>query len=134
MYPAKPLKIRPLRCHFQHGRAEYKHPPPDHDIIHYLASHDSDLARDLRDRRSVSSSVHEINGVAINWDCKKQRNVAEHSNGSEIRALYHGVRKTYCIRNFLMSIGYGLRHPTPTYEDNLATISQVLRDRIAPQA
>ena len=33
-----------------------------------------------------------------------------------------------------MSIGYGLQHPTPTYEDNVATIRQVLKDRIAPQA
>lgn len=128
-----------LRCSYLigiagSGHTEYKHAPPTPDIIEYLASHDSDLARDLRDRRSVSSSVHEINGVAIDWECRKQKNVAEHSNGSEIRALYIGVRKTFCIRNFLLSIGHRLQHPTPMFEDNLATISQVLHNRIAPQA
>ncbi len=75
-----------------------------------------------------------MNGVAIDWDSKKQEKVAEHSNGAEIRALYHGVKKTIIIRNFLKTIGYPCKTPTTTYEDNSATISQVLKDRITPKA
>ena len=64
---------------------------------------------------------------------KKQPHVAEHINGSEIRALFHGVKNTFCIHNFLLSIGSPISRPTPTYEDNQATIKQVLKDRLTPQ-
>ena len=34
----------------------------------------------------------------------------------------------------MASIGFPLSKPTPTYEDNQATIKQVLKDRITPEA
>lgn len=132
MYPTKPLKMKPIHCHFRKGHAEYSRTPIDN--TDFTAYHDADLARDLRDRKSVNSSIHEMNGVAIDWICKKQHTVAEHSNGSEIRALFNGVRKTFCIRNFMTSIGSPICLPTPTYEDNQATIKQVNKDRLTPRA
>lgn len=132
MYPRKPFKTNPIRCHFLKGYAEYTNTLLDN--VDLAAYHDGDLARDLRDRRSVNSSIHEMDGVEIDWMCKKQNTVAEHSNGSEIRALFSGVCKTFCIRNFMTSIGYPICLPTPTYEDNQAMIKQVEKDRLTPQA
>ena len=97
------------------------------------AYHDSDLARDQITRRSVNAIIFELNGVAIDWICKKQPLVAEHSNGSEIRSLFTGVRRTYCIRTYLAMIGFTISAPTPTFEDNAETIVQVTKNIIAPQ-
>ena len=74
-----------------------------------------------------------MNGVIIDWDFKKQSQVSEHSNGSEIHALYNGIIKTHFICNFLLSIGFPFNKATLTYEDNKTTISQVLKDIITPQ-
>ena len=102
--------------------------------LDYVTYNDGDFGRDLKDRRSISSNIHTLNGVAIDWKAKKQQRVAEHTNGSEVRALFQGVKQTYCLRNFMLSIGFPICQPTPTYEDNQATIKQVLKDRITPQA
>ncbi len=71
-----------------------------------------------------------LNGVVISWTCKKQPQVAQHSNGAELRALHHGVRKSYCIKKFLNSIGIKNVLPIPTHEDNEATLQQVTKNRI----
>ena len=71
-----------------------------HDYLKLQAYHDSDLGRDLVTRHSINASLHELNGVAISWTCKKHPKVSEHSNGSEIRSLFQGVHKSSCIRNF----------------------------------
>jgi hypothetical protein len=41
---------------------------------------------------------------------------------------------TLCIRSFLTTIGYGQSLPKLTFEDNNATISQVIKDCLTPQA
>lgn len=69
MYPRKYFKVKPIKCNFQKEQAEI-------DKCHLSqldlkAYHDSDLSRDLHNCRSVSSSVNEVNGVAIDWISKK---------------------------------------------------------------
>ena len=118
MYPRKPMKVNNVSNHSQVGVEEYKSNTKDTIGDTYYTSHDSDLSRDLRDRISVNSNIHMMNGVTIYWDSKKQSEVSEHSNGDEIRALYHGLKKKVFIRNFLKSIGFPCKVSNTTYEDN----------------
>lgn len=101
MYPIKPMKVNNVSNHSQVGVEEYKSNTKDTIGDTYYASHDSDLARDLRDMRLVNSNIHMMNVVTIDWYSKKQSEVSEHSNGDEIRVLYHGVKKIVFIRDFL---------------------------------
>ena len=87
MYPRKQLRRSPLRCHFECGDAEIKSLKSHTSLtsttkptstlsnnpITLRSYHDSNLGRDLLTRRSVNASVHELNGVAIVWTCKKKR-------------------------------------------------------------
>jgi len=129
IYPRHAIKDTPLKCHFSKGIAEVVQ-----QTNTTLTNHnDADLARDIQDRRSVTCTIHTINTVAVSWKCKKQTQTALHSNGAEIRALQSGVKTTLHIRQFMATIGHPITHPTPTYEDNQATIHQVLQDRLTPQ-
>ena len=58
---------------------------------------------------------------------------ADCTNGSEIQALHTCVRRIIVHRQFLASAGHPISAPTIAYEDNSATISQVLKDRLTPQ-
>ena len=94
---------------------------------------DADFARDLSNRRSVTSTLHTLNSVAVSWKVKKQIETALHPNGAEIRALQSGVKQTIIFRNLLQNLGFPQRRPTITLEDNNSTIAQVLKDRLTPQ-
>ncbi len=129
MYPRKDFKKNPLHCIFQKGDGEIT---DLNEVIDIQAYHDADLARDIVTRRSTTASIHLLNGVVISWTCKKQPQVAQHSNGAELRALHHGVRKSYFIKKILNSIGIKIYLPIPTHEDNAATLNQVSKNRIEP--
>ena len=58
---------------------------------------------------------------------------ADCTNGSEVRALHLCVRRIIVHRRFLTSAGHPVQSPTIVFEDNSATISQVLKDRLTPQ-
>ena len=58
---------------------------------------------------------------------------ADCTNGSEIRALHTCVRRIIVHRQFLASAGHPVSALTIAYEDNSATISQVLKDPLTPQ-
>lgn len=110
---------------FSKGEAEFRITIP---ITEY---HDRDFSRD---RRSVSSSVNLLNGVTIYWTCKKQTQVSEQTNGSEVSALFSGVRKTTFIRNFFTYIGHPFKEPTKTFEDKQSTICKVIQYRLTVKA
>ena len=55
------------------------------------------------------------------------------TNSTEIKSLFKGTKKTKIFRRFMESMGRPLTHPSPTYEDNNATISQILKDRLTPR-
>ena len=61
---------------------------------------DADLANDIATRRSVTGVVHEYNEVAFAWKIVKQASTALHTNGSEIRAFFTGVKRTIVFRFF----------------------------------
>jgi hypothetical protein len=88
-----------------------------------INSADADHAWDIRDRHSISSSLHLLNRAAIAWKCKKQATMTLQYTGSDIVSLAEGVKKTGHIRDFLSSIGYPVGEPTPTLENNQGTIT-----------
>ena len=98
-----------------------------------MAYSDADLARDLHDRRSVTSTIHTINVIYVSWKCKKQVETALHSNGAELRAIQTGVKETIVCRHLMQSMGFIQHGPTLTFEDNQATIQQVIKDHLTPQ-
>ena len=54
-------------------------------------------------------------------------------NDAETRALFQATRKTVWFRSILKSLNVPQPGPTPTFEDNKATIAQVLNDRLTPR-
>ena len=129
MYPAKKLKDdKRIELHWGRGEAEKLH---HSDLLENFDN--ADFARDLRDRRSVTSTVHLLNGVAVMWSCSKQTSTSLHSTGAKIRALHKGVRGSIFARNFLAGIGFPHGRPVVTYEDNQATVAAVLADRTMPR-
>jgi hypothetical protein len=85
---------------------------------------DADHARDIRDHRSITSSID------VAWKYKKQAVTTLHSAGSETTSLTSGVKKTNHLHDFLASLGYTIGAPTPTFEDNQGTIKAIRASRI----
>jgi len=93
----------------------------------------TNLAKDMTTRRPVTSVVHEYNEVVFAWKIVKQAGVALHTNGSEIRAFFTGVKRTKIIRRCVVSLGRTSKGPTPSYEDNDATIHQIQANKLTPK-
>jgi hypothetical protein len=74
---------------------------------------DADHARDIHERRFITSSTHLLNGVEITWKYKKQVFTTLHSTGSEITALTSGVKKTNHLHELLSSLIYPVGAPAP---------------------
>jgi hypothetical protein len=102
---------------------------PQNDTV-LVNTADADHAWDIRDCRSITSSIHLMNGVDIAWKCKKQAVATLHSTGSEITSLTSGVKKTNNLLDFLASLGYPVGAPTPTFEDNQGIIKAIRASRI----
>jgi hypothetical protein len=100
MYPAKPLSRKSLTTHWARGSAEYLGPEVGTCFVN---TSDADHARDIRDRRSTTSTIHLLNGVAVSWLCKKQSVSTLHSTGSEIIALATGAKGTINGRAFFLA-------------------------------
>ena len=133
MFPRKKVShTTPLASHFGTGDAEITSLDYQHFTGHKSWS-DSDFARDLTDRRSVISAIHEYNGVACAWHTNKQPDTAASTTDAEICSLFQTAKRTVSYRRLLLSIGRASPTATPIFEDNAATIAQVLRDRITPR-
>jgi hypothetical protein len=91
---------------------------------------DADYARDFRDRRSVTSHIHLLNGIIVAWKCKKQSIKTLHCTGSDIKLLTSGVNRTNHIRDFASSLGYPFGAGTPTLDDSQGTIRAIKASRI----
>jgi hypothetical protein len=127
MYPHRPLGKKALAMHWAKDTVEYLAPEYGTSIIN---SADADHARDIRERRSVSSSLHLLNGVLIEWKCKTQSTSALHSTCPEIISLSEGVKTTGHIHDFGSSVGYPFREGTTTLEDNQGTIKTAESSRL----
>ena len=66
---------------------------------------DSDLARDVANRRSVTSLIHEYNGVLFVWKSKKQNDVVNCTKRAEIQAYFVGIKRVIQYRRFKVSLG-----------------------------
>ena len=64
---------------------------------------------------------------------KKQPDTSTSTTDAEIRSLYQTAKRTVSYCRLLLSIGRSHPNPTPIFEDNNATIAQVLRDRLTPR-
>ena len=127
-YPRHKLHTKnPLSVRWGKGEAELIPIAYNSGLVSFA---DSDHARELLNRRSVSSVIVLLNGVAVDWKCSKQKETALHSTGAEIRALATGMKLTLALRNLLRSIHYQFCAPTPIYEDNRATILCIRNARI----
>jgi hypothetical protein len=78
-YPRRPLSKKALGMHWYKGTAESI---PQEYGVGLINSNDADHARDIRDRRSISSSHNILSGVVVAWRCKKQVISTLHSLGS----------------------------------------------------
>ena len=67
------------------------------------------------------------------WKIAKQSGTAHHTNGSEIRAFFTGVKRTIVFRRFFESLGKIIKGPTISYEDNNAAIQQMHADKLTPR-
>ena len=133
MFPRKNTNdTTPIASHFSSGDAEIT--SIDYNkFTGYKAWSDSDFARDILERRSIISVVHEYNWVTCAWHTNKQPDTSTSTTDAEIRSLYQTAKRTVSYRRLLLSMGQ--LHPNPTYifEDNNATIAQVLRDGLTPR-
>jgi hypothetical protein len=121
MCPAKPLS------HWARGSAEYLGPEFGTCFVN---TSDADHARDIRDRRSTTSTIHLLNGVAVSWLCNKQSFSTLHSTGSEIITLATGAKGTINGSAFFSVLGYHIACATDTMEDNQATSKCILSSLI----
>ena len=134
MFPATPIKEnKPMRSHFSKGEAEIT----NYDYTNHSGLEtwsDAEFCRDVISRRSTTSAEHTYNNVAFAWTCTKQPEPGEGSvNDAETIALFQVTRKTVWYRSILQSLNVPQPSPTPTFEDNKATITQVLNDRLTPR-
>jgi hypothetical protein len=97
VYSAKPLSHKSLTTHWARGSAEYLGPEFSTCFVN---TSDADHARDIRDHRSTTSTIHLLNGVTVSWLCKKQYVSTLHSTGSEIIILATGAKGTINGRAF----------------------------------
>jgi hypothetical protein len=149
LYPHYPLSKSALAMHWAKGSAEFLLPEYGTMLINsadadhardirdrrsissneygtmLINSADADHAHDIRDIRSISSNLHKLNGVIVSCKSKKQATPTLHSTGSEIVSLTDGVKKTNHLRDFMASIGYPSDDPTPTFEDNQGIIQSI---------
>ena len=132
MYPRKTSNCSPMNIHFYKGYAEPQSVNASNKQLGMASWSDSDFARDLVSRRSVTSGYTEYNQVAVAWLSKKQTQVSECTNSAEVRALFTMAKRTEIFRRWMTSMGRPIKDPTPIFEDNKATIAQVLKDRLTP--
>ena len=83
---------------------------------------DADHARDLKTRKSVTSIIVTMLGVAVHWHMSKQTCIASHSTDAEIRAFYQAVKMNRYLRMILEWMYIPLKGPTTIWEDNQPAI------------
>jgi hypothetical protein len=77
VYPRRPLNKKSLALHWGKCTAEFL--PPECGTV-LVNTADAYYARDIRDRRSITSHIYLLNGVIVAWKCKKtiNHNIAFH--------------------------------------------------------
>ncbi|OWY92149.1 RxLR effector protein [Phytophthora megakarya] len=83
---------------------------------------DSDYAKDVDTRRSVSGYVMQLGECAITYSCKSQRTVALSSTEAEYMSLAHGVKEIIFLRELLGELDVK-QDPTVVNVDNQSAIA-----------
>lgn len=132
MYSSKKVnENKPLCYHFAKGEAEIS----NYDYTAHSGLEgwsDADFSRDVLARRSTTSTEHNYNETSIAWQCTKQAEPGGSVNEAETRSLSQASRKTIWYRSIMQSLNAPQPGPIPIFEDNKATITQVLNDRLTP--
>ena len=71
--------------------------------------------------------------VGFSSQCVKQPEVAASTNDSEVRVLFQTTKQILVYRDVLSSLDLPKPELIVTHEDNAATISQVIKDRLTPR-
>eukprot|EP00957_Ditylum_brightwellii_P014336 1078946-Ditylum_brightwellii.AAC.1 len=79
---------------------------------------DTDLTRELKERRSTTSIALLTSGVPTHWDISKQDEPTGATTSAESFALHKGILKASDNRNFSSTIGYSIGDPSTVYADN----------------
>jgi Reverse transcriptase (RNA-dependent DNA polymerase) len=94
---------------------------------------DSDYAKDMDDRKSISSGLHLLGGTLVNWESKKQDCVTLSSTEAE----YHSLAKGACENKFIMMLlDEAIRHKEEdrligwVFEDNMGAIYLVKNQHV----
>ena len=95
---------------------------------------DEDYARDISDRRSLTSKSDLFNGAVIFWCAREQYKTPRRISNAETKAIYTRVLDKNWVKNFYRSIVYPIGPLSKLYKDKQATIKIVLVDRTTPQA
>ena len=90
--------------------------------LHIYVHVDSDHARDLDTRRSVTACIVFGNGTAVSWKSKMQPTVAKSSMEAEYMALCFATCEILSLNTTVMRIGYAKQRPISVYEDNQSAI------------
>ena len=93
MYPRKKLKTYEMVVHCAKGEGEIKNLNKVKKYSDYKIWADSNLARDVVNIISVTSLVHEYNGVAFALKSKKQNDIADCANRDEIQTYFMGIKR-----------------------------------------
>ena len=94
---------------------------------------DSDHARDLKTRKSVTCIIVAIYGIIVHWVMQKQTCIAAHSTDAEIRAYFSAVQLNKYVRCVLQFLCHDMRLPTTIYEDNQPALDIMTAGHITTQ-
>jgi len=84
---------------------------------------DSDWARDLNSRRSVSGYTFIFCRAAIAWSAKKQQTLALSSTKAEYMAMTHSRKELTFLTHLFCDMGIPIPKPIPLLIDNPSTIT-----------
>ena len=114
MYPARKIEgTQVIRYDYDPGNF-------DTEIISnkYSMFVDSDHARDAKTRKSNTSIIATINGVACHWKMEKQNVIALHSTDAEVRAFFTATKMNNYLRDICTYLEITQDQPTIIYEDS----------------
>ena len=94
---------------------------------------DADLEWDILTQCLTTISVHTWGKVRFVVQCINQPDMTTSTYDAEVRALWHVIKQTLLYRKILRSINIPQRIPTPIYEDNAATNTQAINNRLTPR-
>ncbi|CAI5711694.1 unnamed protein product [Peronospora destructor] len=95
------------------------------DEIKLTSWSDSDFAANKADRKSITGGVLTMNGVIVQWICKKQTGVSLSTMEAEFTSASHVGRELLGLREMLKEIGLPVTEPMSMLMGNQAAIKQL---------